>query len=122
MRFWTETEYKDDRGAIIIQRHYFDDERDEPQSEVFLGKGMVMLQTPMGEIPHEFEVELEAVNITEAFQVFETQMNEKAPAIAEESAQKVIAEIQDQMKEKSQSIITPDQMRQAAAFDPNIRG
>jgi len=127
MKFWSDKDYTDERGAIIVHRSVqeptkTDEETKIAYSETFLGKGMVMLQTPQGEMPHEFFVPLDADTITEAFEVFEDQMGEKAPAIAEQSAQEVMAHIQQQMKDQSQSIITPDQIQRTAQFDPNIRG
>jgi len=123
MKFWTDKEYKDERGVIIVIRT--ENHTDNPkvnESMKYFGKGMVMVPTAAGKIPTEFEVELCAWSIAEAFQVFEEQMGEKAQAAADVEANRVIEQVEQEMKNKSQSIITPDQMMKNAQFDPNIRG
>jgi hypothetical protein len=125
MKYWENKDWKDERGAVIIERTLYDTEKLEVVTKYF-GKGMVMLNTPMGEIPHEFEVEFDVESIQEAFIKFEDQMNEKAPEIAETEAKNVIEEIKSRMQQQQTSIITPDQMQPAArppqGFNPNIRG
>jgi len=121
MKFWTDTEYKDERGAIVIKRVTQSvTPVDQDGSVQFFGKGMVIINSPMGDVPKEFEVELEADTIEDAFTVFENQMNEKAQDAANEASQEVIDEMKQRMQDKSSSIITPEQIRKVG-FDPNIR-
>jgi len=122
MKFWSDEEFKDERGAIIIERVYRDTDHPDLGALRYLGKGIVMLDTPMGKMPQEFTVDIDADNIKEAFEEFDTQMSEKAPAASQKAAEEVMNEIKMQMQEQSSSIITPDQIRRTAQFDPNIRG
>lgn len=120
MKFWKDIEYRDERGAMIVERVVSDTEKQCDTPSRFFGKGMTALNTPMGEIPREFEVELDADTIEEAFQVFEDQMNEKGPAAAEEVANALMEELKEQMRDKSSGIITPDQMMGALPNPHNM--
>jgi len=119
MNHWNDTEYTDDRGAIVVERKIFDTQSEDVHPEVkIFGKGMVKVATPQGEFPQEFLVELDVSSVAEGFDNFTEQMNEKAPPIAEAEAKKIQDYIKEQMRNQSQSIVTPDQI---AHFDPNIR-
>jgi len=121
MKYTTDVEYKDDRGDIVILRKYFDSTDPEIITRCF-GKGMIVLNTPMGKMPHEFEVDLHIDNIEDAFEQFETIMKEKAPVEAQKAGKRVMSQMRDQMQQQSKSIITPDQIKPSSTFNPNIRG
>jgi len=122
--YWFDKEYKDDRGAIVIRRDTFypaDQGSGCELKQRFYGKGMTIINSPMGEIPQEFEVEFAADSISQAFAVFEYEMADKAPAAAQEAAEAVMAQIKEKMQEQQGKIITPDQIK-ATGFNPNVRG
>lgn len=122
MRFWNDKEYKDKRGATITRRTISDTEDVTYSNIQYLGKGMAMIDTPMGEIPVEFEVELNAKTIDEAFEIFEVEMSKKAGAAANDAAKEVMEQVKERMQDKQSSIITPDQIRNASTFNPKLRG
>ena len=108
MKYWRDEEYKDERGATVVVRTLYDTEDNKFVNIEFFGKGVTVFQTPMGEIPQEFDVPLEGVtNVIEAFESFEKQMSEKGPKVAEELFNQFRESMIEKEKEKSSRLVIP---------------
>lgn len=86
--FWTDTIYKNSKGDKIIERQYMSDTGEFNSTRLF-GCGCVVINTPMGELSQEYEVPLDLDGVDEedalatAFQLYESQMEEKSGPAAD---------------------------------------
>ena len=97
-------EYIDDRGAKIEENELVDLKDGEEAPPRFLGNGMIIMETPMGKVPQEIQVPIEAETIQEAFEKFEDAMREAQPKIVERMKE----QIRDKMMEENNKIIVPN--------------
>jgi hypothetical protein len=72
---------------------------------------MIGLNTPMGEMPHKIEVEMDVSSIAEAFEKFDDQMDAKFHDAAQAEVDKLQEEFDRKKREQASQIITPDQMK-----------
>lgn len=98
-------EYFDDRGAKITENELISGEICEDMAR-FIGYGMLQMKTPMGVIPQEITVPIEADSIEEAFEKFESVMNEARPKAIEEMKQM----IRERMEQEQSKIVVPTSM------------
>lgn len=95
--------YYGDKGEHIRECVLIDGEKPEDFVR-FSGIGRLLIETPMGNMPQEFNVPIEAESIIEAFEKFDKIMEEKAPEAVEEIKKAMMKEYQDQQSR----IITPN--------------
>jgi hypothetical protein len=110
MEYFTDKEFRSNEGAVVILRLVMDTEDPSVSKELFIGKGGFMIQTPMGNMPHEVEVPLEVESVQEAFQTFDEQMNEKFHDYAQAEVEKLQEQARQQQEEARSQIVTPDQL------------
>jgi hypothetical protein len=97
------------RGESIRERTYevYEDGGVDAFVE-FFGVGVTVVKTKIGDYPGEFLVPLEANSLLEAYSKFPTVMNEKSQEYAKETSQRIIDQLQSQMKDRSNQIIVPN--------------
>jgi hypothetical protein len=107
MEFWTDKEYRNKIGSTVIERVINNDGK---TTKIYYGVGMIGLQTPMGEMPHRIDVELNVSSVEEAFEKYEDEMNSKFHDAAKAEVEKLQAEFDKKKREEASQIITPDQI------------